>query len=169
MKVDEPRVTLGINIVPAYGSWSGQVHYMVKKLNEWVSPLKSGHFQQIDKWYALNQTIMTTSEYRPMVAIPVTRAQRNEIMKLLLQAILPCIGIPRISRQNYLCLTQPEQPRCDSPTRQLKPVETTDTTTAWKLATSKRPTHQCFLRTKTVRNRLPRDAYYVSLSPYTDS
>jgi hypothetical protein len=93
LEVDEPRVTLGINFSPD-GSWRGQVKHLSEKVNKWVSHLKSGHLNQADTWYALTRTIMKTMEY-PMVAISLTRDQWDEVMKPLLQAVLPRIGITR--------------------------------------------------------------------------
>jgi hypothetical protein len=93
LEVDDPRVTLEINIAPD-GSWSGQVAYLLKKVIKWVSRLKSGHLNQVDTWYALTRTIMKTLEY-PMVAISLTKAQWDLIMSPLLQAVLPRIGLSR--------------------------------------------------------------------------
>jgi hypothetical protein len=91
LEVNDPRVTLGINVAPD-GTWKGQVEYLLEKVNKWVSRLKSGHLNQIDTWYALTRTIMKTLEY-PMVAISLTRAQWNKVMSPLLQAVLPRIGM----------------------------------------------------------------------------
>jgi hypothetical protein len=93
LKVDDPRVTLGINISPE-GTWEGKKSHLLEKVHKWVSRLKSGHLNQVDTWYALTGTIMKTLEY-PMVAISLTKAHWDKITSPLLQAILPRIGMAR--------------------------------------------------------------------------
>jgi hypothetical protein len=93
LDVHEARETLGA-FIAMDGTQDTQATEMLSTAHEWADRVRSGKFNHAEAWFSLTTCIMKTLEY-PLMATSLSNAQCDSIMKTILDAGLPVLGLNR--------------------------------------------------------------------------
>lgn len=100
MEANEGKETLGVYLAPD-GNNADMIKYLQDKTLHWKELIRSGHLSKKDARQALNTTIMKSIEYA-LPALTLTEQECKKIMKPILEAGLPNMGICRNYPRNVL-------------------------------------------------------------------
>jgi hypothetical protein len=76
------------------GNQDRQMQELLQKAHRWADLVRSGKLTRTEAWFSLMHCMMKTLEY-PLMATSLSKAQCNTIMRPLLEAGLPALGINR--------------------------------------------------------------------------
>jgi hypothetical protein len=93
VEMSEAHRSLGL-MIAGDGKWEAEVKYLLQASIDWRANLQAGHLSKADAWYALNHTINRTVEY-PMMAMSLSKAQCETVMRPFLNAGLSASGVAR--------------------------------------------------------------------------
>ena len=87
LEVTEALETLGIWSCPD-GLVADEVKALKAKALQWANAVHAKCINPTEAWYSVNHTILKTIEY-PLVATSISKKDRKDIMRPILQAALP--------------------------------------------------------------------------------
>jgi hypothetical protein len=93
LEVSAARETLGV-FIAMDGNQDTQMQELLQKAHRWADLVKSGRLTRTETWFSLVHCMMKTLEY-PLMATSLSQAQCKQIVKSLLDAALPVLGINR--------------------------------------------------------------------------
>jgi hypothetical protein len=93
LEVSAARETLGV-FIAMDGNQDTQVQALLQKTNLWADKVRSGRLTPTEAWFSLTFCMMKTLEY-PLMATSLSHEQCYTIMRPLLQAGLPVLGLNR--------------------------------------------------------------------------
>ena len=91
LEAHKARETLGV-FIAMNGNHDTQTAELLKSAHRWASRVRSSRFSHTEAWFSLNYCIMKTLKY-PLMATSLSRDQCDSIMKPILDAALPALGI----------------------------------------------------------------------------
>lgn len=90
---NDPEITLGVYCTPD-GSMTNQFTQMYKDTQDWADKITAGHMDHSTAYIALTTTIWKKLCY-PLQATLLSKQECDQIMKPVLNAILPKMGLNR--------------------------------------------------------------------------
>ena len=91
LEVHEARETLGV-FIAMDGNHNMQTAEFLQTAHRWADRVRSGRLSHAEVWFSLNYCILKTLEY-PLMSTSLSTTQCDTIMKPILGAALPALGV----------------------------------------------------------------------------